>query len=213
MKTYETEPFVSLISLDGKAMRVDSAGKMGRPRSEKTRQAILKTAFRLLKKNGIEGVSNQQIAAESGVSTATLYRRWKNKQSILLDAYLETTNRLIPYGTRGSPLKRLRRYSMRIAQFLRSDNGRVFLRLMLAIQDSPGLRKDFYEHVFVPRRKEGCRVVCEAIEAGELPKTVDPDLLINTLLGPQILPALMGRSLTVKAAEKVFDFVIKAARQ
>jgi AcrR family transcriptional regulator len=181
----------------------------GRPRSEKTRKAILKTAFRLLKKKGFEGVSNQQIASEAGVSTATLYRWWKNKQAILLDSYLETTRELIPYGRRGAPLARLRNYTIRIAEFLKSANGRVFLRLMLAIQDNPRLRKDFYESVFLPRRAEGCAVVQKAIDAGDLPDTVDPDFMINLLIGPQILPALLGQEVSAASAENIFDFVLK----
>ena len=182
---------------------------MGRPRSEKTRKIILKTAYRLLKEHGFEAVANHQIAKEAGVSTATLYRWWKNKQSILLDAYLETTRELLPYGKHGSPLARLRNYTVRIAEFLKSEDGRVFLRLLLAIQDSPVLRKAFYEDVFLPRRAEGCRVVREAIAAGELPDTVDPDLIINLLIGPQILPALLGQDLSAKSAKKIFDLVIK----
>jgi AcrR family transcriptional regulator len=183
---------------------------MGRPRSEKTRKAILKAAFRLLKEHGFDGVASQQIAKEAGVSTATLYRWWKNKQAILLDAYLETTRELVPYGGRGSPLARLRNYTIRIAEFLKSEDGRVFLRLMLAIQDNPALRKAFYENVFLPRRAEGCKVVLEAIAAGELPATVDPDLIINLLIGPQILPALLGQAQNAKSAEKLFNFVVKA---
>jgi AcrR family transcriptional regulator len=184
----------------------------GRPRSEKTRKAILKAAFRLLRKDGFEAVSNQQIALEAGVSTATLYRWWKNKEAILLDAYLETTRELLPYGKRGSPLARLRSYTIRIAGFLKSEDGRVFLRLMLAIQDSPALRHAFYEDVFLPRRAEGCEVVREAIAAGELPETVEPDLIINLLIGPQILPALLGRHLSAKSAERIFDLVLRATR-
>jgi AcrR family transcriptional regulator len=183
---------------------------MGRPRSEKTRKAILKAAFRLLKEHGFDGVANQQIAKEAGVSTATLYRWWKNKQAILLDAYLETTRELLPYGKRGSPLARLRNYTIRIAEFLKSEDGRVFLRLLLAIQDNPALRKAFYENVFLPRRAEGSKVVQEAITAGELPATVDPDLIINLLIGPQILPALLGQASGAKSAEAIFDFVLKA---
>jgi AcrR family transcriptional regulator len=182
---------------------------MGRPRSEKTRKAILKTAFRLLKEHGFEGVSNQQIAGEAGVSTATLYRWWKNKQAILLDAYLETTRELLPYGKRGSPLARLRNYAIRITAFLKSEDGRGFLRLMLAIPDNPVLRKAFYENVFLPRRAEGCKLVREAINAGELEDTVDPDFIINLLIGPQILPALLGRDLDTKSAERIFDFVLR----
>jgi AcrR family transcriptional regulator len=184
------------------------AKAIGRPRSEKTRKAILKTAFRLLKKHGFDGVSNQQIACEAGVSTATLYRWWHNKQEILLDSYLETTRELLPYGSRGAPLSRLRNYTRRIAEFLKSDDGHVFLGLLLAIHDDATLRKAFYEKVFSPRRAEGCAVVQEAIDSGDLPRTVDPDLMINLLIGPQILPALMGRPLSPAAAEKIFNVVV-----
>jgi AcrR family transcriptional regulator len=185
----------------------------GRPRSEKTRQAILKAAFHLLRREGFDGVSTQQIAIEAGVSTATLYRWWDNKQAILLDAYLETTRDLLPTAKSGSPLVRLRKYTLRIADFLKSEKGCVFLRLLLAIQDDPALRKGFYQDVFLPRRAEGCTVVQEAIDAGELPETVVPDFIINLLIGPQVLRALLGQDLSAKYAQRIFDSVVSAARR
>jgi AcrR family transcriptional regulator len=202
-----------------KAKRVRASGSApgppkratGRPRSEKTRQAILKAAFRLLKREGFDGVSTQQIAIEAGVSTATLYRWWDNKQAILLDAYLETTRDLLPTARSGSPLARLRKYTLRIGEFLKDENGRVFLRLLMAIQDDPALRKGFYEDVFLPRRAEGCTLVQEAIDAGELPETVVPDFIINLLIGPQVLRALLGQDLGAKYAQRIFDTIIKAS--
>jgi AcrR family transcriptional regulator len=184
----------------------------GRPRSEKTRKAILKAAFDLLKREGFDGISTQQLAIQAGVSTATLYRWWDNKQAILLDAYLETTRDLLPSRKTGTPLARLRTYTLRIAQFLKNEKGRVFLRLLLAIQDDPALRKGFYEDVFLPRRAEGCAIVEEAIAASELPDRVDPDFLINQLIGPQVLRALLGQDLGAKYAQRIFDSVIRAAR-
>jgi AcrR family transcriptional regulator len=183
----------------------------GRPRSEKTRKAILKAAFGLLKQDGFDNVSTQQIAGEAGVSTATLYRWWDNKQSILLDAYLETTRDILPRGKRGSPLLRLRTYTLRIAEFLRSANGTVFLRLLLAIQDDPALRKGFFENVFLPRRAEGCAIVQEAIDAGELPDDIQPDFIINQLVGPQVLRALMKQPINAKYAQRIFDSVLQGA--
>jgi AcrR family transcriptional regulator len=183
----------------------------GRPRSEKTRKAILKAAFRLLKQDGFDGVSTQQIAIEAGVSTATLYRWWDNKQAILLEAYLETTRDILPHETRGSPLARLRTYTLRIAEFLKSANGSVFLRLLLAIQDDPALREGFYENVFLPRRAEGCAIVEDAINSGELPDSIQPDFIINQLIGPQVLRALLGQELNAKYAQRIFDYVMKAA--
>ena len=199
--------------MKAKRARVSESPKRatGRPRCEKTRRAILKAAFRLLKREGFDGVSTQQIAIEAGVSTATLYRWWDNKQAILLDAYLETTRNLLPSGKHGSPLARLRKYTLRIAEFLKDENGRVFLRLLLAIQDDPALRKGFYQEIFLPRRAEGCTVVQEAIDAGELPRTVVPDFIINLLIGPQVLRALLGQDLGAKYAQRIFDSVIHAA--
>jgi AcrR family transcriptional regulator len=184
----------------------------GRPRSEKTRKAILKAAFDLLKREGFDGISTQQLAIQAGVSTATLYRWWDNKQAILLDAYLETTRDLLPSRKTGTPLARLRTYTLRIAQFLKNEKGRVFLRLLLAIQDDPALRKGFYEDVFLPRRAEGCAIVEEAIAAAELPDRVDPDFLINQIIGPQVLRALLEQGLGAKYARRIFDAVIWAAR-
>lgn len=191
--------------------RGSSKRTTGRPRSEKTRKAILKAAFRLLKQEGFAGVSTKQIAMEAGVSTATLYRWWDNKQAILLDAYLETTRDILPHGRRGSPLARLRIYTLRIAEFLSSANGTVFLRLLSAIQDDSALRKGFYENIFLPRRAEGCAIVQDAINAGELPDSINPDFIINQLIGPQVLRALLGQKLDAKYAQCIFDYIMKAA--
>ena len=186
---------------------VSPQAQMGRPRSETTRKAILKAAFRLLRRHAFADIAAQQIAKEARVSTATLYRWWKNKEAILLDAYLATARELLPYGKHGSPAARLQKHTIRIAEFLNGADGRVFLRLLLAIQEDPALQKAFYENVFLPRRTEGCNVVKEAVAAGELPLTVDPDLTINLLIGSQLLPALLGQRLTAEYAKKVFKVV------
>ena len=154
----------------------------------------------------------QQIATQAGVSTATLYRWWDNKHAILLEAYLEKTRELLPYGRNGSPLARLRKYCLRVVEFLNSENGQVFLRLMLAIQDDPALRRAFYQKVYLPRRGEGRAVVQEAIAAGELPDTVDPDCMINLVIGPLILPALLGQEINTRSAQAVFDFIVGAQK-
>ena len=185
--------------------------RMGRPRSEKARRAILKAAFQLLKRNGFDAVSMQQIACDAKVSTATLYRWWDGKEAILLDAYLETTREALPYGKRGSPLRRLNRFLLRLAEFLEGENGQFLVRLMLGIQDNPKLRQAFYEKVYLPRRAEARSVVEEAIAASELPANVDPDLLINLLIGPVIQAALLGQKQEQKSVQRIFDFLIKAS--
>ena len=195
------------------ANRQPSKRAPGRPRSEKARKAILLSAFRLLRERGFEGVSMQEIAAAAGVSTATLYRWWDNKHAILLDAYLERTRDLLPSQGELTPIERLREYTKRIAVFLRRQNGRVFLRLLMAIQEDDALYSAFYERVYRPRHAEGCAVVQAAIDAGELPETVDPQLLIRLLIGPQVLSALLGLEVSTNSAERIFDSVVQAQQK
>ena len=64
---------------------------------------MLRAAYRLLKKRGIASVSAQELARQAGVSTATLYRWWKSKEAVMLDAFLA---RVKPMG-----LIRFRRHS------------------------------------------------------------------------------------------------------
>src|SRR5438105_3885308 len=59
----------------------------GRPRSEAAEKAILEAVIDLF----IEGepygtLSVEQIAARAGVGKATLYRRWPNKEALVIDA-------------------------------------------------------------------------------------------------------------------------------
>ena len=85
------------------------------------------------------------------------------------------------------------------------------MRLLSAIQEDPALRTGFYENVFLPRRAEGCAIVQDAIDAGELPDGIQPDFIINQLIGPQVLRALMRQKLNEKYAQRIFDSVMAGA--
>lgn len=62
--------------------------KLGRPRSEKTKQAILSAAYDLLLENGFGAVTIEKIAERAGVSKATIYKWWSNKAAVVMDAFL-----------------------------------------------------------------------------------------------------------------------------
>src|SRR5438046_9932183 len=79
----------------------------GRPRSDASKEAILRAAYRLLKKRGIASVSAQELARQAGVSTATLYRWWKSKEAVMLDAFLARVKPALAPPLERSPLERL----------------------------------------------------------------------------------------------------------
>src|ERR1035438_5905211 len=60
----------------------------GRPRSEQSRQAILGSTLKLLRRQGgFPDLSIEAIAADANVSKATVYRWWPTKAALVADAF------------------------------------------------------------------------------------------------------------------------------
>ncbi|MEC8665320.1 MAG: TetR/AcrR family transcriptional regulator, partial [Pseudomonadota bacterium] len=61
----------------------------GRPRSEKSRKAILDATRRLLTHMPLSELSIEAIAKKAKVGKTTIYRWWPNKASVAMEAFLE----------------------------------------------------------------------------------------------------------------------------
>jgi AcrR family transcriptional regulator len=182
----------------------------GRPRSESARKQILQAAYQCLCAKGIQAASTQEIAAAAGVSTATLYRWWDTKEAIMLDALFEHVRPALTYEGKGSPLTRLREHAIRGIKFLRSEDGKVMARLITGIHENDELRRLFLERYYLPRRAMARAAIKEAIDAGELPKGTDPEIVIDALHGPQFFRLIMGHApLTKEFAEAINDLVLR----
>src|SRR5258706_872112 len=124
----------------------------GRPRSDASKEAILRAAYRLLKKRGIASVSAQELARQAGVSTATLYRWWKSKDAVMLDAFLARVKPALAPPLEGSPLEQLHQSVVRGAAWLNSKDSPVAVRLINDLQGDPVLLRLFLERFYLPRR-------------------------------------------------------------
>lgn len=58
----------------------------GRPRSERSKTAILTAVRKLLLKNGYTALTIEAVARQAGVSKATIYRWWNTKGELVLEA-------------------------------------------------------------------------------------------------------------------------------
>lgn len=59
---------------------------MQRPRSRRAHDRVLDTAVELFAERGLEGTSMDAIAAASGVSKATIYKHWADKDALCLES-------------------------------------------------------------------------------------------------------------------------------
>jgi len=182
-----------------------------RPRSEEARLAILEAAYNLLKKGGISSASSDDIAKAAGVSKATLYRWWKTKEAIMLEAFFEKMRPVLPYEAKGSPLQALRENVVRGAAWLNSEDGRLAVRIISEVYEDPNMSRLFLEHFYLPRRALQIRLIKEAIQAGELRRDTDPETLVDALQGPLYFRFQMGHApVDKKFATKLVDLVLRA---
>jgi AcrR family transcriptional regulator len=60
-------------------------------RNERSRRAILTATLELLAENGYADLTIESIAARAGVGKQTIYRWWRGKGAVVLEAVVETT--------------------------------------------------------------------------------------------------------------------------
>src|ERR1700677_4151976 len=158
-------------------------GKPGRPRSEQAEQAIIEATLDLFAEQGFEGVCVEAVAARAGVGKATIYRRWPNKEELLLAAF----------GSLKSPYPEPAGVSVRddlvaMLKVMCSDKAdprkaRRYALLLGEGEKYPRLMARYKETVVEPRRDVMRAVIRRGIETGELRPDVDVEVALLALTG------------------------------
>jgi AcrR family transcriptional regulator len=158
--------------------------RRGRPRSEESRQAILRAAIDLLAESGYAALSIEGIAARSGTGKQTVYRWWPSKADVVLEALAGESDVLVPLPDTGSWPADLRAFLA--ASFALGRKPRVVevLRALMAqAQLDPGFHARFRAG-FLQRRREALGVLLDrAVERGELPSGVSAATVADIVFG------------------------------
>jgi len=162
------------------------APRRGRPRSEKARLAILEAAAELLLERGLPAVSMDAVAERAGVSKATIYRWWRTKETLALDAlYNEWAAAAPPARSTGSlrgDLLALLRPWGRLASS--RPYGRVISALVTEAQMDPEFAAVYQSRFVEPRREQARAIFRRAIERGEIPENTKVEVALDLLYGP-----------------------------
>ena len=126
--------------------------KLGRPRSEESRRAILEAAFRLTQERGYENVTAQMIAQEAGAGKQTLYRWWDSKSAVVLDALAEKLRAIIDDEQHDAIDKGDLEAFLLSAVAVMARLGPTYRHLMAQAQSDAALRTALLERLIEPRR-------------------------------------------------------------
>lgn len=156
----------------------------GRPRSEKARQAILRSTLQLLGQRGFSQLTIEDVADRAKVGKATVYRWWPNKGALIADAFANSTIRKLRFPDTGSLQTDLSRQMRQVVKIFSSRQGRIVSAILAAGQTDRELIAAFRERFMWPRRRDAYAILRRGIHRGELRKQVDLDLLLDSLYGP-----------------------------
>jgi AcrR family transcriptional regulator len=72
-----------------------------RTRDEQKEEAIREKAIELVVELGLDGLSMQKLAKAAGVSPATIYIYYKDREDLLMQLYARLSHKMFDYTTRG----------------------------------------------------------------------------------------------------------------
>ncbi|TMM37431.1 MAG: TetR/AcrR family transcriptional regulator [Actinobacteria bacterium] len=163
----------------------------GRPRSPRADEAIIEAVLDLLADGTpAESISIESVAARAGVGKATIYRRWSNKEALLVDAVSSVKGeppKIKGESVRDDLVTLLRPFAVPP----RTRAAKIMPCLYSEIQRSPELNRGV-QKIVEPRRELMRQVLRRGMDAGELRADLDVDLVMAMLTGPLIAQSVVG---------------------
>lgn len=184
------------------------SGTAGRPRDGAVDEAILKTAIELFVEYGVEGANFDQIAKRSGISRASIYRRWNSKEELLASALRSTksTPTISPETiARMSPgeLIDLLRETF-VDALTQSSLRELIAQLIGSLPTHPELVAIYREEFIDPLWRAMLVVFEKARAEGVLPRLPDQELLRDLMSGAITHRLLMRATNPRRKTEEVW---------
>lgn len=163
----------------------------GRPRDATIDDAVLDATLRQLARDGFAGLSLAAVAAEAGTSRPAIYRRWPDKESLVVDAIVRLAQ-VAPPATGDDPFEDLVAELEHFRHCITEAAALPVAGLMLGDGVNDTLRARYHDLVVVPRRARIRSCLKRAIDDGSLDAEADLDIAGTFLTGSWYSLALGG---------------------
>jgi AcrR family transcriptional regulator len=182
------------------------------PRVERSRQAILDATRELLDHDGDVGsLTVEAVAARSGVAKTTIYRRWRDKWQLALDAVMidMLPQFDVPVDV-GDTRKELLTFVNSVVKiWAATPYGPAMQGLVSQIATDPDLARVYREQVVQPRHDQLAPVIKRGITRGDLRRDTDVRLLHELLVGPILYRLLLsGAPLNRNLGPRLVDAIL-----
>ena len=183
--------------------------KIGRPRSEKSREAIINATHALLNEKGGTGLTIEAIARRAEVGKPTIYRWWPTLADIVLEVLLRLADATIvvpSFGTLRETLRPFLRQSMKAIV----DGGGTHLRFLMArAQMDEEFRERFRDNFTAKRRAVLRSIFLQAVERGQIGSERNLEMLLDIVFGAMWYRLLISHaSMDESFADELTEVII-----
>lgn len=177
-------------------------------RSRRSHESILEAATELLESGGYRNLTIEMIAKKAGVGKQTIYRWWRSKADIVLEAEIVRADQNFPQPDTGNLLIDLKAVLLRYVEIFDSPRlHQAWSGLVAEAQLDPQFGASFHGG-FVTRRRELFRLLfAAAAQRGDLRPGCDVELLVDLVHGAMWYRLLGPRPLTKQYALRVAKMV------
>lgn len=190
---------------------------MARPRSIAAHRKVLESALNLFAERGIDSTSMDAIAEASGVSKATIYKHWKDKDKLCLEAlgYLHGADEEAPVFDSGDLRADLiAQLNYQPAAHHKQMKERIMPHLMAYAARNRVFGAQWRARVLERSRTQLRDILRRGVEREKLVKSLDPEVGIALLMGPMlyqhVFVARLGGKLPADLATHVADAFLAA---
>ena len=183
----------------------------GRPRSDEAHKAILDATLELLADVGFSALKVEGVASRAGVGKATIYRRWRSKLPLVVEAFsLLPSLEEVDSGDLVTDLKQMLRAYLEL--FNTTPLGTVLPSLAGERRHNQALSK-LLDPVLRERRQPLRRALERAVARGELPSDLDLELAVDLIVGPIAVRLFFGGGrISPRLIDPIVDLALSGLR-
>ncbi|RIO38605.1 TetR/AcrR family transcriptional regulator [Staphylococcus pasteuri] len=176
--------------------------RAGRPKDPTVNKKIYQEINRLLETTHFKDMTIDQIAENTSVSKATIYRRWRDKESMIVDMFVDQSRIIEPEFD--TVFDNLYDFLIKIMNIYKTPLGSAVIEILISNQQTEAKDKFMKEYF------ERNRSILKSIISKDIDEA-DQDLFIDIIFSPIYFNILIKpQTLTKEYIENMLSVALKA---
>jgi AcrR family transcriptional regulator len=165
--------------------------RRGRPRDPGVEEAVHNATLDRLVADGLGALSIEAVAAAAGVGKATIYRRWPNKEALIIDALSA-----LQIEAPEPPGDSVRDDLVLLVDTIRRRNEeprgvRILTCILSEAARHPEIAQRYRREIIEPRRELVRKVLRRGVQTGELRADLDVELALDLVIAPMLVATML----------------------